>query len=128
MYIEAVKKARKQYIKVMGKAPYSIKMSQKFYDALVKEIEESGQTVISESTYKKDSIFGMTIEIDRQWEEYQFPNISTAFYEGGDNMKGYYEGYSYVGFMPNGKKMRFATEREYVEAWREWRQALSFFI
>lgn len=36
-------------------------------------------------------------------------------------MKGYYEGYSYVGFMPNGKKMRFATEQEYIEAWREWR-------
>lgn len=36
-------------------------------------------------------------------------------------MKGYYEGYSYVGFMPNDKKMRFATESEYIEAWREWR-------
>ena len=34
-------------------------------------------------------------------------------------MKGYYEGYSYVGYMPNGKKIRFATEKEYVEAYRE---------
>ena len=37
-------------------------------------------------------------------------------------MKGYYEGYSYVGFMPNGKKMRFATEQEYVEAYKEERR------
>ena len=29
-------------------------------------------------------------------------------------MKGYYEGYSYVGYV-NGKKMRFATEQEYKE-------------
>ena len=34
-------------------------------------------------------------------------------------MKGYYEGYSYVGIMPDGKKMRFATEAEYVEAYKE---------
>ena len=34
-------------------------------------------------------------------------------------MKGYYEGYSYVGFMPNGKKMRFATEQEYKEMYEE---------
>lgn len=32
-------------------------------------------------------------------------------------MKGYYEGYSYVGFMPDGRKMRFATEQEYYEAY-----------
>lgn len=30
-------------------------------------------------------------------------------------MKGYYEGYSYVGFMPDGTSMRFATEQEYKE-------------
>ena len=30
-------------------------------------------------------------------------------------MKGYYEGYSYVGYMPDGSKMRFATEQEYKE-------------
>lgn len=41
-------------------------------------------------------------------------------------MKGYYEGYSYVGFMPDGTKMRFATEQEYYEAWRDSCQALSF--
>lgn len=34
-------------------------------------------------------------------------------------MKGWYEGYSYVGIMPNNKKMRFATEEEYVEAYKE---------
>ena len=34
-------------------------------------------------------------------------------------MKGYYEEYSYVGFMPNGKKMRFATDTEYREAYAE---------
>ena len=39
-------------------------------------------------------------------------------------MKGYYEGYSYVGFMLNGKKMRFATEQEYVEAYEEEEEAL----
>ena len=43
-------------------------------------------------------------------------------------MKGYYEGYSYVGIMPNGSKMRFATDQEYIEAWREWCQALSFYF
>ena len=32
-------------------------------------------------------------------------------------MKGYYEGYSYVGIMPDGRKMRFATEQEYYEAY-----------
>lgn len=35
-------------------------------------------------------------------------------------MKGYYEGYSYVGIMPDGTKMRFATEQEYKEAYAEW--------
>lgn len=34
-------------------------------------------------------------------------------------MKGYYEGYSYVGFMPDGRKMRFATDTEYREAYAE---------
>ena len=46
-----------------------------------------------------------------------WPNINTAYYRGGELMKGYYEGYSYVGFMPDGKKMRFATEQEYYEAY-----------
>ncbi len=36
-------------------------------------------------------------------------------------MKGYYEGSSYVGFMPDGTKRRFATEEEYAEAYREER-------
>ena len=30
-------------------------------------------------------------------------------------MKGYYEAYSYVLIMPNGKKLRFATEEEAKE-------------
>lgn len=34
-------------------------------------------------------------------------------------MKGYYEGYSYVGIMPDGRKMRFATDTEYREAYAE---------
>ena len=34
-------------------------------------------------------------------------------------MKGYYEGYSYVGFMPDGSKQRFATEGEYAEEYQE---------
>ena len=34
-------------------------------------------------------------------------------------MKGYYERYSYVGFMHDGSKRRFATEEEYREAWKE---------
>lgn len=41
-------------------------------------------------------------------------------------MKGYYEGYSYVGFMPDGTKMRFATEQEYKEAYAEYAQASAF--
>ena len=32
-------------------------------------------------------------------------------------MAGYYEGYSFVGFLPNGTKRRFATEKEY---WDEY--------
>ena len=32
-------------------------------------------------------------------------------------MKGYWEGYSYVGFMPNGSKRRFVSEEEYKEAY-----------
>lgn len=32
-------------------------------------------------------------------------------------MKGYYENSSYVGFMPDGTKMRFPTWLEYVEAY-----------
>ena len=36
-------------------------------------------------------------------------------------MKGYYEGYSYVGIMPDGSKMRFSTEEEYAEAYEEER-------
>lgn len=35
-------------------------------------------------------------------------------------MKGWYEGYSYVGIMPDGRKMRFATEEEYKEAYLDW--------
>ena len=34
-------------------------------------------------------------------------------------MKGYYEGYSYVGIFPDGTKMRFATEEEYKEYLKE---------
>ena len=33
--------------------------------------------------------------------------------------KGFYTGYSYVGFMPDGTKRYFATEEDYMEAWRE---------
>ena len=34
-------------------------------------------------------------------------------------MKGYYERYSYVGFMHDGSKRRFATEQEYKEEYLE---------
>lgn len=34
-------------------------------------------------------------------------------------MKGYYEEYSYVGIMPDGRKIRFATEKEYADAYEE---------
>lgn len=34
-------------------------------------------------------------------------------------MKGWYGGYSYFEIMPNNKKMRFATEEEYVKAYKE---------
>lgn len=36
-------------------------------------------------------------------------------------MKGYYIGFSYVGFMPDGTKRMFATETEYKEAYMEER-------
>lgn len=36
-------------------------------------------------------------------------------------MKGYYERYSYVGIMPDGRKQRFVTEQEYAEAYEEER-------
>ena len=42
-------------------------------------------------------------------------------------MKGYYEGYSYVGFMPDGSERRFATENEYREAFAEEAASLRFF-
>jgi hypothetical protein len=41
-------------------------------------------------------------------------------------MKGYYEGYSYVGYMPDGRKMRFATDSEYIEAYAEEARAFLF--
>ena len=34
-------------------------------------------------------------------------------------MKGWYEGYSYCGIMPDGRKQRFATDTEYREAYAE---------
>ena len=34
-------------------------------------------------------------------------------------MKGWYEGYSYCGIMPDGRKQRFATDMEYREAYAE---------
>ena len=43
-------------------------------------------------------------------------------------MKGYYEGYSYVGYMPDGRKMRFATDSEYIEAYAEEARASLFRI
>lgn len=41
-------------------------------------------------------------------------------------MKGWYEGYSYVGIMPDGKKRRFATDTEYREAYAEAASSSSF--
>ena len=41
-------------------------------------------------------------------------------------MKGYYEGYSYVGIMPDGRRMRFATDSEYAEAFAEEARAFLF--
>lgn len=43
------------------------------------------------------------------------PNINTAYYEEVVNMKGYYERYSYVLVMPDGKKLRFVTDKEAEE-------------
>lgn len=34
-------------------------------------------------------------------------------------MKGWYEGYSYCGIMPDGSEQRFATDDEYREAYGE---------
>ena len=41
-------------------------------------------------------------------------------------MKGWYEGYSYCGIMPDGRKQRFATETEYQEAYAEEAALLIF--
>ena len=41
-------------------------------------------------------------------------------------MKGYYEGYSYVGFMPDGSEKRFVTDEEYREAYAEEAAPLYF--
>lgn len=43
-------------------------------------------------------------------------------------MKGYYEGYSYVGYMPDGRKMRFATDTEYREAYAEEARPFLFLL
>ena len=48
-----------------------------------------------------------------------FGNFYTAHNEGGGNMKGWYEGYSYCGIMPDGRLQRFATDTEYREAYAE---------
>ena len=42
-----------------------------------------------------------------------------AHNEGGGSMKGWYEGYSYCGIMPDGTQRRFATKQEYKEAYAE---------
>lgn len=34
-------------------------------------------------------------------------------------MKGYWEGYSYIGFMPDGSKRRFVSDKEYAESYSE---------
>lgn len=34
-------------------------------------------------------------------------------------MRGYWERYAYVGFMPDGTKRRFATYEEYREAYQD---------
>ena len=41
-------------------------------------------------------------------------------------MKGWYEGYSYAGIMPDGKIRRFATDEEYREAYAEAAAPSSF--
>ena len=38
-------------------------------------------------------------------------------------MKGYYTESSYVGFMPDGSKRYFVSEKEYIEAYSEYFQA-----
>ena len=44
-------------------------------------------------------------------------------------MKGYYTGYSYCGYMPDGRKEYFATDKEYREAYEEEAKAkASFFL
>ena len=41
-------------------------------------------------------------------------------------MKGWYEGYSYCGIMPDGRLQRFATEAEYIEAYADEAAPLYF--
>lgn len=49
---------------------------------------------------------------------YFLPNINNASYRKEVAiMKGYYEEYSYVLILSNGKKIRFATEQEAKEYW-----------
>jgi len=52
--------------------------------------------------------------------------ISTKAIIGGGDMKGWYEGYSYAGIMPDGKIRRFATDEEYREAYAEAAAPSSF--
>ena len=35
-------------------------------------------------------------------------------------MRGYYTGYGYMGHMPDGTWLLFATDAEYIEAYNEW--------
>ncbi|MBQ9632966.1 MAG: hypothetical protein IJV04_08670 [Lachnospiraceae bacterium] len=37
--------------------------------------------------------------------------------------KGYYTGNGYIGFLPDGSRMRFRTQGEYDEYIREWDEA-----
>ena len=62
MYLELVNKARRNYRKYTGKELAHVKMSQEFYDGLVKECEEKYPMAYTPD-YKTATIYGMIIEI-----------------------------------------------------------------
>ena len=62
MYYETVKKAVKNYRKMVGHDPINIKMSQEFYDLLRKELDEK-YPIMNTPQYHVERIFGIPIEI-----------------------------------------------------------------
>lgn len=66
MYIEKVKETIDEYSRSLGKEPDVIRMTQSFYDELVKELEERYHVILllfRPQIYGYGTIFGIPIEI-----------------------------------------------------------------